>query len=474
MAVAKTESDTNWLAALEAERPPDLLSQTCTDAGNAERLIALWGSDLRYCHEMGKWLVWDAMRWAVDKTGQARKLAARSMFGFLTQAQDAHNDNAAKWAKNSLSARAIASLLRMAEPEIFVPAEQLDQHHDLLNFRNGTVNLRTGQLRPARREDFITKLVHYDYTPAAACPLWLAFLNEITAENEGLIAYLQRAVGYSVTGHTGEKAVFIPYGTGDNGKSTLLTTIRELVSEYSVLIDADTLMARPQQDNNTRADLADLRGARFAQTSETEEGQRLSQSKLKRITQGMGSIKAVRKYENPIEFLETHKLWMDTNRRPAIKDTEDQATFSRLHPIPFDVTIAPEKIDREFPSKLLTEAEGILAWIVQGAILWRESGLARPPEVDLARQQWRGEDDLLAHFLADQCITGENLRIRTSTFHGAFKSWSLQSGERISLSSAQLRRRLPFKGFPILNERHGDFYAGLALLAHPQGDREDS
>ena len=124
-----------------------------------------------------------------------------------------------------------------------------------------------------------------------------------------------------------------------------------------------------QESNNTQADLADLRGARFVQTSETEEGQRLAQGKLKRITQGMGKIKATRKYENPIEFNETHKLWIDTNRKPTIRDVDDKATFNRLHPIPFTVTIAKDQIDKELPGKLLGEAEGILAWAVEGARL---------------------------------------------------------------------------------------------------------
>jgi putative DNA primase/helicase len=140
------------------------------------------------------------------------------------------------------------------------------------------------------------------------------------------------------------------FGGGDNGKSTMLSTFRQLVEEYAVLLQVDTLMVR-QESNNTQADLADLRGARFVQTSETEEGQRLAQGKLKRITQGMGKIKAVRKYENPIEFPETHKLWIDTNRKPSIRDADDRATFNRLHPIPFMVKIT--KIDREMPAKLL-------------------------------------------------------------------------------------------------------------------------
>src|ERR1039457_4753354 len=137
-----------------------------------------------------------------------------------------------------------------------------------------------------------------------------------------LIGYLQKAFGYALTGVTSEKVVFIFYGSGNNGKSTLLSTFLKILEEYAVLLQIDTLMVR-QESNNTQADLADLRGTRFVMTSETEQGQRLAEGKLKRITQGMGKIKAPRKYENPIEFDETHKLWLDANHLPQVRGTDN-------------------------------------------------------------------------------------------------------------------------------------------------------
>ena len=322
-----------------------LLSFHLNDNGNTYRIIAFCGKDLRYCHAFKKWLVWDGKRWAVDETGQACRLAKHTMLEFLRQAMEIKNNATEKFAGGSLDNRRITNALSLAECEIYVKPAELDQNPYLLNFLNGTVDLRKGQLQPHDRKDLITKLIHHEYRPKAKCPRWYEFLDQIMgggpdageAELERaqrLIEYLQRTLGYSLTGCTREKAIFIPFGEGDNGKSTLLNTILTLVSEYATLLQVDTLMVR-QESNNTNADLADLRGVRFVQTSETEEGQRLAQGKLKRITQGMGKIKATRKYENPIEFDETHKLWMDTNRKPRIKDTDDQATFNRLHPIPF-------------------------------------------------------------------------------------------------------------------------------------------
>ena len=193
--------------------------------------------------------------------------------------------------------------------------------------------------------------------------------------------YIQKAFGYSLTGSTAEKVVFMCLGKGDNGKTTLLSLFLRLLKEYAVLLQIDTLMVR-QESNNTQADLADLR-ARFVMTSETEQGQRLAEGKLKRITQGMGKIKATRKYENPIEFEETHKLWMDANHKPEIRGT-DNAIWNRLHLIPFEVTIPKDEIYRGLPEKLLAEAPGVLLWAVDGAVRWHHEGLARPEPVESA------------------------------------------------------------------------------------------
>ena len=461
---------------------PDLLPRLCNDHGNAERLIALYGEDLKYCHAFKKWLVWDGMRWAVDDTDQARRLAKLTMLEFLNQAIDrGTNEKAEKFARSSLDARRISSMLSMAECEIYARPAELDTDPFALNFLNGTVDLRTGDVREHQRSDLITKLVRYGYTPSAACPRWLGFLAQVMGAGPDameaeidrslrLVAYLRRALGYSLTGTTIEKAVFIPFGTGDNGKSTMLSTFRNLVEEYSVLLQVDTLMVR-QESNNTQADLADLRGARFVQTSETEEGQRLAQGKLKRITQGMGKIKATRKYENPIEFAETHKLWMDTNRKPTIRDVDDKATFNRLHPIPFTVTIPKGQIDKELPGKLLTEAEGILAWAVEGARLWYSEGLAKPPEIEAAKDQWREDMDQLGRFIEERCITGDVLRAKAAALYADYKQWAADGGERSPMTSTAFGTKLADRGFSKIHSERGAVYVGIGLRSHDEQPR---
>jgi putative DNA primase/helicase len=452
--------------------PQSLLTQLRNDTGNADRLILKYGDRIRYCPAFRKWLAWDGRRWGIDDTGAVRRLAKYAMLAYLREATEAEEKDHMSFAYSCLEARRIASMLTMAECELVVTPEQLDSHPFLLNFLNGTVDLRTGELFPHDASQFITKLVHHNYNPEAECPLFLSVIARMMGNHpdasepeldraERMVSYLQRALGYSLTGTTEEKAVFVPFGAGNNGKTTLLATFLNLLQEYSVLLQVDTLMAR-QENNNTQADLADLRGARFVMTSETEEGQRLSQGKLKRITQGMGRIKATRKYENPIEFPETHKLWMDTNSKPTIRAADDQATFNRLHPIPFTVTIPPEEVDRGLPGKLLAEAEGILAWAVQGAKLWRQQGLGKPPEVVAANDDWKSENDQLGRFIEECCIVSDSFSGRARPLYLSYRQWAEGAGEN-AISETLFGRRLKDRGFSKEHRRYGTVYNGIAL-----------
>jgi len=349
----------------------------------------------------------------------------------------------------------------MAQSEIFIQPAELDLDPYLLNFKNGTVDLRTGKCGPHRYQDFITKLVNHDYRASASCDLWLKFLDGIMGGSNEMIAYLQKAIGYSLTGSTIEKAVFVPFGSGNNGKTTMLALIRKLLGEYAALVQINTLMTK-HENSNTQSDLADLRGARFVMTSETEDGQRLAQGKLKRITQGMGTIKAIRKYENTIEFPETHKIWMDTNRRPMITDADDQATFNRLHPIPFTVTIPKSEIDRKLPGKLFDEAEGILAWAVKGAKLTHKFGLDKPPEVEIANEQWRAESDKLNQFVKECCAEGGG--VPADVFYDAYFVFAKDNDLSRVLNQKEFAAKMEERpGIKKRRTKNGVIYEGLSL-----------
>lgn len=440
--------------------PPELLSQSFSDYGNSQRLISLYGEQLRYCHAFEKWLVWDGRRWAIDEGESARDLSQGAIIEFGRQALAAKNQPAAKFAAGCLNSPRITNALREAKPHLAIRAADLDAHVDLLNCANGTLDLATGKIRQHRREDFITKLVHHDYRPSALCPTFRGFLDRIL--NPRLIGYVQKALGYSLTGRTIEKAVFLLHGRGDNGKSTLLSTFLELLREYAVLLQIDTLMVRPES-NNTQADLADLRGARFVMTSETEEGQRLAEGKLKRITQGMGRIKATRKYENPIEFPESHKLWIDANHLPIVRGT-DNAIWNRLHPIPFEVTIPKAEQDQEFPKKLMAEAEGILAWAVAGALRWRSEGLGKPAPVEEAGQVWRADSDQIGRFVEACCVTGEFMQARSRWLYQAYRKWAEEAGEHAAREN-DFAARITERGLERKHTEAGNVFSGIGLKA---------
>lgn len=435
----------------------DLQSQSLSDLGNANRLIKVHGENIRYCTPMGKWFLWDECRWKVDYRDEIRIRAQDTMLAFVRQAVHAGNDAMVRFASRSLNSQRLGALIREAQPLRAVDPDELDVDRYQLNCLNGTVDLRTGEIREHSRQDLITKLVHYNYDPHAECPLFLTFIERTVGP---LVPFLQKAFGYSITGVTSEKTAFLCLGPTDSGKTTTLNLLRDLFDEYSTLILIDALMQR-EEDNNSRADLADLRGVRFAMTSETEEGQRLREGKLKRITQGQGRIKSVRKYENPIEFNETHKLWLDCNHKPIVKGS-DNAIWNRLAPIPFENQLAESEIDRGLPAKLRAEAEGIIAWAVRGARLWTLEGLGKPFEVESTRAIWRVEMDRLGAFRDCCCVEGSELSVQARPLYKKYREWAEQAGER-PMTETMFGLRMKEMGLKKDSDKGLVIYVGIAL-----------
>ncbi len=446
---SKTRSDTQ-----------KLLRQGFHDAGNAERLEAVHGRDLRYCYEFRKWLIFDGRRWVPDTQGVAEKWAKETIVSFLRQAVATKNESAEKFARGSLNVGRINGMLALAQCELPIVSIDLDTHPYLLNCLNGTLDLKTGKLQEHRREDYLTKLVHFEYKPQAECPRFKEFLYEIMGSTsdsseadlvqvDQLVEYLQKAFGYACTGDTSEKKVFCFFGGGDNGKTTLLEAVRHVLAEYSHQVLISSLMARTIQETNASlADLADLRGARFITTSEGERGQRLAEAKLKYLTAGMGEIKTCRKYENPIKFPATHKLFIDSNYKPRVHGTDD-AIWARLRPIPFTVTIPPERIDKSLLTKLKGEGEGILAWLIEGCQKWQREGLPDPQQINDSAAGWQNENNPLRDFIADTCIldldrnNGEDpLFCGSATLSQAYRQWAQDNGEKYSLSPREFGNRL--------------------------------
>jgi len=362
-----------------------------TEVANAWRLVARHGENVRWCDPWDKWLVWDGKRWAVDRQRAMDEFAKDVYRGLwveigehVKKAEGAADEPAKdlakrlaemiRFAKATGGAHGIEALLKLArsEPGIPILPDALDSDPWSLNCLNGTLDLRTTELRPHRREDLLTKLCPVAYDPKADCPLWLGFLREIMGGEEDLLRYLRRAVGMSITGMVLDHVLLFLYGTGANGKSTFLGTMQELIGpDYAIKATTDLLMVRKGEAHPTER--ADLHGKRFVSCVEAGEGRRLAEALVKELTGG-DRVRARRMREDFWEFSPSHKIWLAANHKPVVRGT-DHAIWRRIKLVPFTVTIPDHQQDRDLPNKLKGELSGILNWAVMGCTEWQAEGL---------------------------------------------------------------------------------------------------
>ena len=434
-----------------------------TDLGNAERFVAHHGEDVRYCYPWRKWLVRTGARWERDDAGRVHRLAketVRSIYREASEAEDEERRKAlAKHAAASESETRIRALVELAKSEVPISPDELDADRWLLNVQNGTIDLRTGELREHRREDLITKLVPAEYDPNATAPTWEAFLERVLPGEE-LRGFVQRAAGYSATGDTSEQCMFIHHGPGANGKSTFQETVAAALGDYAMRTPTETLLVK--RAGGVPNDVARLKGARFVTASETEEGRRLAESLVKDLT-GQDTISARFMWAEWFDFKPTHTLHLSTNHKPEIRGT-DPAIWRRIRLIPWAVTIPPAEQDRKLAEKLRGELPGILAWIVRGCSAWLQEGLKAPGEVRQATKAYRAEMDVLAAFLADCCLRAEDEEAFAGELWGAWKRWCEESGEQAG-TQKRFGGQLAERGF--LNHRDSrtgrKMWSGLAL-----------
>lgn len=448
---------------------PDLTSEkeqfNATDYGNAERLVNRHGSILRYCTTWEKWLVWQNTHWEKDEIGTVERMAKDTVRSIYKEAQDAIDDYQrtllAKHAVRSESSRSIAAMIKLAWSQLPMPikSEQLDKDPFLLNCKNGTVNLKTGELQPHKKEDYITKIIPVNYDSDAKCPEWTAFLNQIMDNKQDLISFLQRSIGYSLTGSTKEQCMFILHGNGANGKSTFLGAIRELMGQYTTHINSDSLMVKDKSTINN--DIARLQGARMVTCMESEGGKRLAESLIKSMTGG-DPLTARYLHAEFFDFLPAFKLWMGTNHKPQIRGMDD-GIWRRIRLIPFSVKFPPDKQDRDLPEKLKKELPGILNWCVTGCQEWLKNGLCVPKEVLVATDSYKNEMDTIARFIGDCCTTETKISTRSSDLYAAYVDWCKKVGE-YELSQSRFSVRMDEKGYQKEKTRMGMYWKNLSVL----------
>ena len=427
--------------------PPDLTQYQRTDYGRAESLHALFGHAFRYCAGLG-YLVWDGRRWLIDEDDQAmRRLALETGREVYRQAGQFQGDKREMWAKHSLTyerSAAIKSAVELARtiPGVAVGVDELDADPMLLNVANGTLDLETGKLKPHDPADLITKLAPVMFDDAATCPTWDAFQKTICAGDSDLIAFKQRAWGYTFTGDTSEDCLFIPYGSGANGKSTEVDTMNRMLADYANTAQFESFAVK--KNEGVRDDLADLKGARFVSASEGEHQQRLAEGQVKALTGG-DEIKARHLYGRYFRFKPTFKLWLATNHKPIIRGT-DHGIWRRIRLLPYTYTVPPKERDRGLREKLSAEKSGILNWVLEGVRLWREVGLGGSEAVATATEEYRQESDVLAEFIAARCVTGELYSVKAADIHKAYAEWCEEAGEE-AISRTTFGKMLNDRGF---------------------------
>jgi putative DNA primase/helicase len=408
----------------------DLAALGETDTDNAQRFARRFGA--KAIHTPGRgWLVYDGKRWRRDDLLQVTELAKQTARLIADEAQhldiDAARAARSKFAAQSLGKGALDRMLDLAKSLLAVEDDRLDADAWLLNVENGTIDLRTGRREKHDPRDLLTKITPVRANRSAKCPLFKKFLRRITGGDAGLRTFIQKAVGYSLTGSTTEQAFFFVHGkSGNNGKSTLVNLIRDMLGDYGCHTPTETLLTK-QYDNNIPADLARLAGARMVTAIEANFNRHLDEAKIKAMTGGEPIVARFMR-QNFFPFVPEFKLWLVANDRPRVRGTDD-AFWRRVRVIPLDITIPSAERDLDLPTKLRAEWSGILAWAVRGCRRWQASGLDQPTAVRSATKGWQQEMDALKAFVAEQLIIASGYKIPSSQLFDRYKKWCADHGE---------------------------------------------
>ena len=402
-----------------SENDTPVLSYSMDDTGNAERFADMFKTKLRYNFKEKAWLYWNGERWITDTQNLVEQLQddlLASMCGetdTVAQVYGQYSEMSKMFVRHVKASRSVKNrkaMLELAKHHMPISPELLDSYPMFLNTPSGIVDLKTGETRPHLPGFFLTKITKAKLSDSFYCPLWEKFLNDIFAGDSDLIRYVQKAVGYTLSGSTSEQCLFFLYGTGQNGKSTFLDIIREIMGGYALNIQPETIMIK-STPNSISSDIARLKGARFVTSVEPNEGARLNEGFIKQLT-GDDTVTARKLYCEEFEFKPEFKLWIATNHKPLLKGT-DTGLWRRIHMIPFTVQIPDDKVDKNLKSKLLKELPEILRWCLEGCLLWQEDGLNMPKAVRDGVNDYRREMDVLSEFIEDRCELSGNADAKT-------------------------------------------------------------
>lgn len=440
---------------------------TFDDMGNAERFVDLFGENVRYCYTEKKWYFYNSMRWSVDNLGVILRMADKCVEAMKAEAklylqadEESGGDMAKAFEKHMKSSRSNKSkkaMLNEIEHHLPILPIQMDRYKLALNTPSGIINLKNGDVKAHNPEYYFTKITSVDCAEAADCPRWLAFLDDIFAGDKDLIRYIQKAVGYSLTGSTAEQCAFFLYGTGRNGKSTFIDVIRDVFGDYAANIQPETIMVKSSQSNAINSDIARLKGARLVTSVEPNEGVRLNEGLLKQLT-GDDTVTARKLYSEEFEFKPEFKLWMATNHKPIIRGT-DTGIWRRIHMIPFNVQIPEDKVDKNLTHKLKAEMTGIFKWCIDGCLMWQREGLQMPAAVLKSVREYRREMDVISAFIEDKCTLEGT--VQASMLYAAYASWA-DSNNEYCMSNTKFSTELA-KRFEKIKGRNYNYFTGISI-----------
>lgn len=436
-----------------------------TDYGNAERLVYYHGENIRYCHDLKTWFVWDGTHWKEDNFGEIRRLAKDVVRRIYAEASECSNDDIRKsylkHIKESESNFKQKAMIELAQSEIEVSIlqSQLDSNDYFFNVLNGTIDLETGELLQHKRENLITRLSPVTYDPDVRFELWDNFLNTVTNGNEEIKDFLQQAVGYSLTGDTAEEVLFFVHGEASTGKSTFVEAVKAVMGDYAKTADFESFLKR-KEVGGVRNDIANLAGARLVTSIEVDEGKALAEGLIKMITGG-DTVRARFLYHEGFDFLPKMKLWLCANHIPKVRH-DDTAMWRRILKIPFNHVISKEDRDPQVKKTLKdTSIAGpaILAWAVKGCLLYLERGkLCVPEDITKATEDYRESMDTMKPFIDECCVLGIAKMAKVSDLHNKYIEWS-----GYHINRKEFGNRMESLNFKKVKQESGLFWMGIGI-----------
>lgn len=436
------------------------------DTGNAERFTSLHGEILRYSYTRKNWYFYDSKKWVTDQEGKVKTMAdevlekMKSERIFIPDDGDEEEIKKAfhRHVKSTRNHNGKTNMIKESEHLLPIKTESFDNDQHLFNVQNGYINLRKGALKDHDKDKYFTKISNVEYTDKADCPLWDEFLNTIFDGDASLINYIQRAVGYSLSGSTEEQVMFVLHGNGRNGKSVFLDIVTDLFGSYSTNIQPQAIMVKQNQGGAANPDIAKLAGARLVTTVEPNEGERFDEGLIKQMTGG-DRITARFLYEDEFEYTPQFKIWMATNHKPLIRGTDD-GIWRRLAIVPFTVQIPENKVDKKLTHKLRREINAILHWAVEGYLMWQHSGLQEPQCIKDQRSEYRTEMDSIEAFIQECCTLDNHVSTQASTIFQAYKDWANMNNQYM-MSSTKFGREIS-KRF-VKFRSNGTYYKGVEV-----------